>query len=136
MVYDASSDSYLLTQKVVETGATSSQSVACQSGKKYVLPYIVYEKTFPCRDYPPDGVVTFTNITAECDGKPCTDEIVWASKVKDANCNMKANIIDSQTISITWDTKAASKYDNYTRAELYDLNMHGWAKSLNLERPE
>lgn len=129
--YSQLTDSYKLSQTVVETGATSSQIVKCQSGKKYVLPYIVYEKTWPCRDYPPDGKVTFTNIIAECDGQDCTADIKWEAKVKDANCNMQANIINQTTISITWDTTMESKYDNYTHAELVALNAHGWASSFN-----
>jgi len=133
--YDASSDSYQLSQTIVETGATSTQVVKCQSGKKYTLPYVVYEKTFPCKDYPPDGVVTFTDIVAKCDGEDCTDAIKWSSKVKDDNCDMKANILSQTSISITWSTSAASKYDNMTRAELHDINMHGWATMLNISRP-
>ena len=47
---------------------------------------------------------------------------------------MKAHIDDyPNTISITWDTSLPSKYDNHTAAELYDLNMHGWAQQLNLK---
>ena len=69
IVYNAAQDSYLLKQTIVETGETSSQTVKCQSGKKYTIPYVVYEKTFPCDTYPPDQIVTFTNIIVECDGK-------------------------------------------------------------------
>lgn len=133
--YVASSDSYVLYQEVVETGVVSTQTVKCQSGKKYTVPYVVYEKTFPCRDYPPDGVVTFFNISADCDGTDCTKDLGWQSKVKDPNCNMKANINTDGTISITWDTSMASKYDNMTDVELFDLNHHGWATNLGLKRP-
>ena len=76
LVYDSTSDSYELTQTVVETGAKSSQTVKCQNGKKYTIPYVVYEKTFPCKDYPPDGIVTFTEIVVECDGSDCASK-VW-----------------------------------------------------------
>lgn len=99
-------------------------------GKKYVLPYVVYEKLFPCADYPPEGVVTFTNISIECDGSDCTKDVTWASKVKDANCNMKANIISPTEISISWDTSAPSRYDNFTDSELFALNYHGWATKI------
>lgn len=136
--YDASSDSYKLSQTIMETGAVSTQTVKCQSGKKYNLPYVVYEKTFPCKDYPPDGHVTFTNITIECDGTDCTRDVEWESKVKDANCNMKATWSKADnTIAITWDTSAESSYDNLSATELFDLNYHGWARhpSLNLTRP-
>ena len=47
LVYNAATDAYTLTQEVVETGAKSTQIVKCQSGKKYVLPYVVYEKVRP-----------------------------------------------------------------------------------------
>ena len=47
---------------------------------------------------------------------------------------MAAKVIDANTISITWNTNAASKYDNMTDAELFELNNHGWAKKLNLGR--
>lgn len=102
-----------------------------------VVPYVVYEKVFPCKMYPPEEKVTFTDIVAECDGKDCRSEIVWTAKVKDANCNMAAHIAaGGSEISITWDTSAPSKYDNMTATELYDLNMHGtWAQNLQLERP-
>jgi len=69
LVYDSSSDSYTLTQTIVETGESSSQVVVCQEGKKYTVPYVVYEKTFPCNTYPPDQIVTFKNIILECDGQ-------------------------------------------------------------------
>ena len=40
LIYDTATDSYNLTQTVVETGATSYQNVRCQWGKKYKLPYV------------------------------------------------------------------------------------------------
>jgi len=39
-------------------------------------------------------VVSFRNITAECDGADCTHDITWAAKVMDANCNMQAHVDD------------------------------------------
>lgn len=136
--YDAAGDSYTLTQKVVETGATSSQVVKCQNDKKFTIPYVVYEKAFPCAYYPPDEVVTFNVVTAECDGKDCVADIKWAAKNYDnQHCGMQAHVSDNnQQISITWDTSAQSKLDGLSDGELYDLNMHGWATALNITRPE
>ena len=127
-----------IRQTTLETGDVSSQVVKCQRGKRYSIPYVVYEKTFPCRDYPPDGIVTFRNITVECDGVPCTQKIEWAAKVKDDNCNMAAHIgPDNEEISITWDTSLASKYDNMTYDELHALNgAHGWGKRAAEARAE
>lgn len=135
LIYNESTDSYLLSQTIVETNETSSQIVACQSGKTYRLPYVVYEKTFPCKDYPPDEQVVFYDIIAECDGVDCVNDIVWSPKVKDPNCDMTAHILDSTTISITWNTSSPSAYDHLSDRELYDLNMHGWATKLNIKRP-
>jgi len=130
LVYDSASDSYELAQTVLETGETSSQVVKCQEGKKYTVPYVVYEKTFPCQYYPPDEHVDFTEIYVECDGKECSDDIKWEPRVKDSNCEMKAVIKDSNTISITWNTQAKSKYDNMSEDELFALNFHGWAAKI------
>lgn len=96
LVYHRLSDSYVLSQTVVETGATSTQTVKCQEGKTFVVPYVVYEKTFPCSSYPPDGVVTFRNITMECEtdagevSADCKQSVAWSAKVEDDNCNMRA----------------------------------------------
>jgi hypothetical protein len=133
LVYDDSTDSYDLSQEIVETGQVSSQNVVCQDGKKYTLPYVVYEKTFPCKDYPPDEIVTFYDVKVECDGQDCTSDVAWTAAVEDANCDMTAHIAQNATstaISITWDTSAASKYDHLTDDELVKLNYHGWATKL------
>lgn len=136
LVYNEDDDSYLLTQTITDTGEQSQQTVKCQDGKKYTVPYVVYEKTFPCRDYPPDGKVTFHDIVIECDGQDCKSEVQWEAKVKDANCDMTAHIQDESTISITWDTTAASIYDNMTRQELFELNSRtGHWPSWGTPRP-
>lgn len=134
--YISSSDSYEITQTIVETGVVSSQVVKAQNGKKYSLPYVVFEKTFPCKQYPPDEVVTFRNIIAECDGSDCASTIDWSTAFVDDHCNMRAHVdkanlaYDSNEISITWDTSLSSKLDNYTATELVNLNARGWGKSF------
>lgn len=133
--YETSSDSYLLTQEIVETGVTSSQTVKCQNGKKYVIPYVVYEKEWSCRNYPPDNKVTFRNIIVECDGMDCTQQVTWQAKVKDPNCNMQAHVdkgskaTSENEISITWNTGLESRFDNFTDAELIAHNAGGWGAS-------
>jgi len=130
--YKSSSDSYLLTQTIVETGKSSSQTVKCQNGKKYVVPYVVYEKEWSCYNYPPDGVVTFNNIIVECDGVDCTEDTQWDAEVKGSNCDMTAHVGDaskatgSNEISITWDTSARSSFDNKTEVEMIKYNSKGW----------
>lgn len=136
ILYDATTDSYNQSNTIVETGQTSSHVVKAQNGKKFMRPWVVYEKLTKCANYPPDGIVTFRDIIVECDGVDCTKDVQWKPKVKDANCNMKAHVDkDKNTISITWDTSAASKYDDYSNEQLFDLNYHGWATRLPLQRP-
>ena len=50
--YSASDDSYTLTQTNTNSGQSSTQVVACQNGKKFIIPYVVFEKVWPCNDYP------------------------------------------------------------------------------------
>lgn len=132
LVYDKSSDSYELSQRIVETGEVSKQRVKCQSGKKFTVPYVVYEKIARCNDYPPDGRVTFSNITMECDGVDCAAAAKWQAKGEDANCNMKAHVDQYPSeISISWDTSMASPYDNHSQAQLDAINgASGWGKRL------
>ena len=41
---------------------------------------------------------------------------------------MKAIINENEnTISITWNTNAKSKYDKLSQQELFELNFKGWA---------
>ncbi len=56
-------------------------SARMQDGKHFVIPYVVYEKVWPCNIYPPDGIVTFRDIYVECDGRDCTQHVRWTSKV-------------------------------------------------------
>lgn len=131
--YMADSDSYNLTQFDTTNGGSSSQIVKCQDGKKFTIPLVVFEKTWPCGDYPSDDKVTFFDISVECDGEDCTDKVEWSTNVKDPNCNMAAHIDSSTQISITWDTSAASRYDDIPRSVLSLLNTgkSGWSSRTN-----
>jgi hypothetical protein len=131
LIYVASEDSYVLNQTIVETGKSSSQTVACQDGKKFTVPYVVYEKTFPCSDYGKDEKVTFRDIVIECDNKDCTNEIKWDTSFVDDNCNFRASVdSDKNEISITWDTTMKSVYDSYTYDELMLKNKRGWGSKF------
>lgn len=126
--YTAATDSYLLSQTIVETGQTSEQNVTCQNGKKYTIPYVVYEKVNRCSEYPPDGKLDFTITRAECDFVDCINDIKWEAKVKDANCNFAAHINSQTSISLTWNTKGASAVDHLSDAQIAELNRSpGWA---------
>ena len=111
LTYDARRNSMVIYHNV--SGSTSwevTTVIPIQSGsngvpKNYSIAYIVYEKDAPCGDYPPDGVVTFTNIHLACDGKPYTPK--WKTSFVDDVCNNRATVVDPATVKITWNTKAA-----------------------------
>lgn len=52
LTYLASQDAYNLTQVNLNTGAVSQQVIPCQDSRDYTVPIVVFEKTWPCRDYP------------------------------------------------------------------------------------
>jgi len=102
-------NAYKLVQTDVTTGATSTQNIPVQqhsSGayKQYTQLYFVYEKVANCNQYPPDGKVTFENIKVYCSGRQVWPE--WTTSWVENVCNMRAHIVNKDTITITWDTQA------------------------------
>jgi hypothetical protein len=67
---------------------------------------VVYEKVAPCGDYPPDGIVTFNDLTLECNGTVVADP-GWTTAYVEDVCDNRAKVVDPKTIQITWNTKAA-----------------------------
>lgn len=59
----------------------------------------------PCGDYPPDGKVTFSNITAHYDNVDVTNSIVWKTGYVEDVCNNRASVnSDGTEATITWNT--------------------------------
>jgi hypothetical protein len=78
--------------------------------KNYSIAYFVFEKTAPCRDYPPDQLVTFYDVKIEWDGVSPSNA-VWSTGVVDEVCAFTAkNTVPSTsngTVTISWSTTAA-----------------------------
>ena len=74
--------------------------------KDYTILYVVFEKPANCNQYPPEGVVTFTDIRIEWEGKQETP--VWTTGIVDDVCNNRAAIVNASTVKITWDTKGVN----------------------------
>lgn len=138
LVYNANDDSYLLTQTHMEAGRTSSQVVQCQSGKKYTLPYVVFEKTWACKDYPQDGKVEFYDIVAQCDGIDCADEIQWKAVNMVDMCDFNTHITEGtrRNISITWDPTMNSVYDDWSEEDLFAHNVQSSGASYHRLVPQ
>lgn len=97
--------SYTMTQTDVTTGQNVTTVIPIQkdrSGalKSYTIVYIVFEKTWQCSAYPPEGKVTFYDVIVEYDNQVVAP--AWKASVVDQNCDMTAHIEDENTISITW----------------------------------
>jgi hypothetical protein len=69
ITYRADTDSYDVYHKSLADNWDVTMNIPVQKvkgvSKNFTIAYFVYEKTAPCGDYPPDGVVTFTNITIQ-----------------------------------------------------------------------
>jgi len=105
---DEASQSYMLYHEDIDSGWKVNMSVPIQksgsSYKNYTIIYIVYEKKAPCKDYPPDGQVTFYDIRVDYEGTTVTDKVKWTTAYVDDVCNNRAKIINSTAVQITWDT--------------------------------
>lgn len=108
-----SASSYTMKNENVATGQTTQAVIPIQNGpdgkpKKFDLPYIVFEKVWPCEYYPPNDAVTFFDIDVSIkmpDGSIQKNfQPQWSSHVMDANCGMKAVVHNATAVSITWDS--------------------------------
>jgi len=84
---------------------TTNAKIQKQAGKykTYTDAYFVMEKdASSCKQYSPDGQVTFYDIVIEWDNQPATPS--WSTAVKDNVCNCRAHVLSSSSIQITWDT--------------------------------
>jgi len=101
----------------VTTGQSSTlHSAAQHHDKNFTILYVVFEKIANCNDYPPDQIVTFKDVQVFCNGKRTYP--TWRTSWVDNVCDMRAHIVDKETITITWTTSA----DKNPKKELFALN--------------
>jgi hypothetical protein len=75
------------------------------SYKTYSMTYFVFEKTCrSCNEYPPDDIVTFSNISVYWNGVQKSPK--WTTAYVDNVCNNRAHVVDESTITITWNSKS------------------------------
>lgn len=105
ITYVPANNSYTIFHSSKSDGWSVSTNIAVQmdrSGvtKNYSIAYFVYEKTAPCGDYPPDGIVTFYNISVAYDGKDATNAVAYKTAFVDDVCNNRATVVDQRTIKV------------------------------------
>lgn len=111
MTYVPATDSYDVYHKSETDGWEVTMNIPVQKvggvAKKYTILYAVYEKVAPCGDYPPDGAVSFYNISVAYDGKAVPNkDIVWKTGYVEDVCNNRAVVAPGgDSITISWDTK-------------------------------
>jgi len=107
VTYVAENNTYTIYHSDMTTGWSVTSSIPIQTDnsgnyKNYTIAYVVYEKDAECNQYPPDGSVTFYDITIQYDGATVTP--AWTTAYVDDVCNNRAHVVDPATIQITWDT--------------------------------
>jgi hypothetical protein len=103
--------SYTVSQTDLTQGLTSRMTIPVQKDsngvhKNFTVLYVVFEKLAPCYNYPPDQIVTFTDINVYCDGTLITPQ--WTTAVVDEVCDFTAHIVNPHEISITWNTQSTN----------------------------
>ena len=90
----------------------------------------MFEKTAPCKDYPPDNLVTFYDVKIEYDGVSPADA-VWSTGVVDQVCAFTAtNTVPSTTngtVQISWSTAAADPAPEKVAASQRNKTLSGRA---------
>eukprot|EP00052_Salpingoeca_macrocollata_P001027 m.23417 g.23417 ORF g.23417 m.23417 type:complete len:253 (-) comp11046_c0_seq1:80-838(-) len=103
--YNPSRNSYTMTHRNLNDSWSVQTEIPVQHTvegyKKYTIVYLVYEKVWACDMYPPDGEVTFFDISVEYDNQKVSP--TWTTAFVDDNCNNRAHIVDESTVKITWD---------------------------------
>ena len=62
-----------------------------------------------CSQYPPDDVVTFSDIKVEWGGQQ--ENPKWETAYVDNVCNNRAKIVSPSEVQITWNSKSNEKPD-------------------------
>ena len=125
IVYNGDEEnSYTIVQKNLNTGLNSTQTVAVPRGNKYTVLYVVYEKSmWPCRAYPPNERLVFSDIMVECDGQKIAP--AWLPTWVDDHCDNRMHIASPDEIVVTWNTSMKSRF---SIEEAAAVNGRSWRK--------
>lgn len=101
VTYVPENNTYTIYHSDLNSGWSVYTSIPIQQDnngnyKNYTIAYIVYEKDADCNQYPPDGQVTFSDITIQYDG--VTVEPSWTTAYVDDVCNNRAKV----SVCVCW----------------------------------
>eukprot|EP00339_Tiarina_fusa_P004520 CAMPEP_0117078976 /NCGR_PEP_ID=MMETSP0472-20121206/55695_1 /TAXON_ID=693140 ORGANISM="Tiarina fusus, Strain LIS" /NCGR_SAMPLE_ID=MMETSP0472 /ASSEMBLY_ACC=CAM_ASM_000603 /LENGTH=112 /DNA_ID=CAMNT_0004805961 /DNA_START=21 /DNA_END=359 /DNA_ORIENTATION=+ len=86
------------------TGQTSNYNYKLESAQKAtesVAYFVLEHQPLSCAELPSNGVVHWTNVQVEVNGKPVA-EPKWVAKEEAPKCGAKAVVVNSSAIDITW----------------------------------
>ena len=69
------------------------------------MTYFVFEKVCSrCNEYPPDDIVTFSNISVYWNGQKKDPK--WTTAYVDNVCDFRAHVASESEITITWNSQS------------------------------
>jgi hypothetical protein len=77
-----------------------------QKGAEQTAYFVLEHQPDSCAAYPPDGAVTFHNISVAVDHK-LVEAPKWRALDERPACHSKATVVDPATIQISWDTSSS-----------------------------
>ena len=101
-------NSYTMNMTSKETGQHSNfryPLMARQSATESVGYFVLEHQPEHCAQFPPNGLVRWTDVAVEVDGK-VVSEPIWTAVQERPACNSTAVVLDPKTIEIRWDASA------------------------------
>eukprot|EP00040_Diaphanoeca_grandis_P002756 m.22641 g.22641 ORF g.22641 m.22641 type:complete len:238 (-) comp13875_c0_seq1:412-1125(-) len=98
---DNSYDMYIASKNTGESIAWNYKLEAAQKVAETTAFIVVEHAPFFCKEFPPNGNVTFTDIVVEVNYKRVASP-AWVAKQENPKCDSKAMLISNNTIAIAW----------------------------------
>ena len=101
-------NSYTMNMTSKETGQFSNfryPLMARQSATESVGYFVLEHQPEHCAQFPPNGLVRWSDVAVEVDGK-VVSEPIWTAVQERPACNSTAVVLDPTTIEIRWDASA------------------------------
>jgi len=108
--YRAKDNSYNMDMRSLVTGQRALYNYplyAAQKATESTAYFVLEHQPHSCDQLPPNGIVTWSNISVEVNGEPVAAPLFRAEQESPA-CGSKVKIVSPTSIELTWDAKAAN----------------------------
>jgi hypothetical protein len=99
---------YIMNMTDTTTGQVSDFTydlLARQDGTESTGYFVLEHQPGSCRELPPNGNVTWTDIKVEVNGQPVASP-QWKAMEEQPKCGSKATVVDPTSVVISWDSAA------------------------------